>query len=172
MYKLFLQKFCSLFLSTLFFLSPSCNSGGQTQLIAEDENRLPTRRELRRALRTKQSLTFIYPADKKDEDFYKVRIDALNKNERFDIKVKGIKITEVTKADLINDPIVIVGNVINNTTLKELINLLPFQVKNHSFIFDGEEYTDKEAIFKLFPYPNPYNQRLPLYVLTLSLIHI
>ena len=42
---------------------------------------------------------------------------------------------------------------------------LPIQLKEKAFVFDGKTYTDPNAIFKLSPYPNPYNQQLPLYLL-------
>ena len=173
MYKLILQNSLSFLLSTLFLISSTCNSGGQTKeatpTIVETaiaENRLPTRREFRRAFRTNNTLTIVYPADKASEAFYQTRVAAMNKNERFNMTVKGIKETELTEAVLKNEILMIIGNVANNPLLEKLQQELPVDLQATSFIFDEKEYATKDAIFKLFPYPNPYNQTLPIYLLT------
>jgi len=167
MYQLLLQNCLSFLLASLFLISPTCNSGGQTQttIVAKKENRLPTRRELRRAFRNNHQFTFVYADNDKAAAFYQIRIDALNQNERFNSKVNGIKITELTKAHLANNILFFVGNLGEYPLLNEVQNSLPVEVKENAFVFDEKEYTNPNAIFKLFPYPNPYNQSLPIYLL-------
>ncbi|MFK7981692.1 MAG: hypothetical protein AB8G86_17040 [Saprospiraceae bacterium] len=173
MYQLTLQSCLSFLLSTLFLISSTCNSGGHTKLTpstieatAVDENRLPTRRAFRRILRKADSLTLVYPANKTSERFYQTRIAAMNKNERFDMYVKGVKETELTETHLKKEILMIIGNVSNNPLLDKLQQDLPVVLSPNSFVFDKKEYATKDAIFKLFPYPNPYNQSLPMYLLT------
>ena len=167
MYQLFLQNCLSFLLASLFLVSPTCNSGGQTKtaIIEEKKNRLPTRRELRRAFRNNHQFTFVYADNEKVAEFYQLRIDALNQNERFKSKANGIKITELTKEHLTNNILFLVGDIGEHPLLKEMQNSLPIEIKENSFIFDEKEYTNPNAIFKLFPYPNPYNQSLPIYLL-------
>lgn len=172
MYKLIFQNYFSLVLSILFLILSTCNTGGQTKIdkVAltekKDENRLPTRRALRSTFRDKSSLTFVYPADKQSETFYETRIAAMNGNERFKMKAKGIKVSALTKEHLANDILFIIGNIGEHTLLKELQAALPVELRDKAFVFDEKEYNRKDAIFKLFPYPNPFNQSLPLYLLT------
>ncbi len=169
MYQLILQNCLSFLLSTLFLMTATCNSGGQTKtaIVKEKiEDRLPTRRELRRAFRNNNTLTFVYPADKQSEKFYQTRIAAMNGNERFRMNAKGIKVSELTKEHLTKEILFIIGNVGDNAYLKELQAALPVELSTKAFVFDEKEYSSKDAIFKLFPYPNPFNQSLPLYLLT------
>ncbi len=169
MQKLFLQNILSLLISALFLIASTCNSGGQTKAVGAtettDKDRLPTRRELRGAFRSNHNLTFVYPDNKSAESFYKVKIDAMNKNEDLTLKVRGVKANELTKEHLANDIIFLVGKIANNPLFQELQTLLPIQITDQSFIFDEKEYKAKEDLLKLFPYPNPYNQSLPLYLL-------
>jgi len=159
MYQLTLQTFLSCLLSTLFLMVSTCDSGGQTKITtptvateAIDENRLPTRRALRRSFRNSNTLTLVYPSDTQSETFYQTRIAAMNENERFKRTIKGLKISELTKEQLTNDIIFIIGNVGDNVYLRELQAALPVELTPKSFVFDEKEYTQKDAIFKLFPY--------------------
>ncbi len=169
MQKLYLQNFLSFLISALFLVSSTCNSGGQTKAVVApetvDKDRLPTRRELRRAFRGNHNLTFIYPDNQVAADFYNVKIAAMNKNEDLNLKVKGAKASELTKEQLSNDIIFIVGKIEVDSLLMELQAQLPLQINQQSFSFDGKEYKEKNDLLKLFPYPNPYNQSLPLYFL-------
>lgn len=172
MYLLNLQNGLSLLLSTIFFVTATCNSGGQTKValpaISEKvviENKLPTRRTLRRAFRKKHNFTIVHPDNEHAAAFYQTRVEAMNKREDFIPEVNSIKMSELTKDKLQNDIIFLVGKVENHPLIAELQNKLPVEIKEASFSFNGQEHTDPDAIFKLFPYPNPYNSSLPLYLL-------
>ncbi len=171
MQKLYLQNFLSFLISALFLISSTCNSDGQTKAVvaaeatANEEDRLPTRRELRRAFRGNHNLTFIYPDDDKAAAFYQVKIAAMNKNEDLNLKVSGIKAGALTKEHLTNNIVFLVGKIKENALIKELYATLPVKLQDQSFSFDGKEYKEKNDLLKLFPYPNPFNQSLPIYLL-------
>jgi len=171
MFKYLLENSLSFLLPILFFFSPSCNSDGQTQLSNHvetkmvDEDRLPTRRELRRAFRNNHRFTMVYPDDEKLAEFYKARVKAINNGDRLGVKARGISVSELTKEHLENDIIFLVGNFRKDSLLNELQNLLPVEFSEQSFVFNQKTYDASNAIFKLFPYPNPYNQKLPIYLL-------
>lgn len=168
MYKYLVGYSFSFLFSLFFFLSPACNSAGQKQasIVEKAENRLPTRRELRGAFRSENNFTFVYPNDEKSAAFYESRVTALNNNERLELKVKGISIAELTEDILKNDIVFFVGHFEPHPLLSEIQTLLPVELKEKAFVFDKKSYHSPHAIFKLFPYPNPYNQQLPIYLLT------
>ena len=167
MLKLIIQYHLSFLLPILFFFSPACNSGGQSAAItAIEEDRLPTRRELRNTLRKKKDLLVVYPSGEKNEHFYQTRIDALNKNERFGLQAKGISLDKLTKIHLEKEVIFMIGNIGTSALLKEFATSLPIQLSETAFTFDNRTYQKEATIFKLFPYPNPFNQSLPFYLLT------
>ncbi len=172
MFKILLYNSLSFFLPFLFFFSPSCNSAGQTptpnQAVVEtvEEDRLPTRRELRRAFRNEKNvLTMVYPNDANLAEFYKARVKAMNEGDRVSLKVRGISIDKLTKNHLENDIVFFVGNFLKDSLLREVENLLPVAFDDQSFVFNEQTYDSPNAILKLFPYPNPYNQKLPIYLL-------
>lgn len=152
-------------LSLLFFLSPACHSDGQNSIGQTATEKLPTRHDLRQAFRRNPTLTIVYPANPSYESFFKSRIARLNQNERMGLKVKGLKATELTKEQLSNEIILLIGGLDATPLLQEFSDLLPITIEEHSFIFDGKKYTE-EAIFKLFPFPNPFNNALPFYFIT------
>ena len=167
MYKRNLPNLLPYLFSALFFFSPTCNSGGQFQNIATAiEDQLPTRRELRNVLREKRAITVIYPSNKKYEAFYQKRVEVLNNNKRLDLTVTGIKETDFKKEELTNEILFIIGNVDSNSVIKEFQGLLPVELKQQSFTFDKKKYTDTNALFKLFLYPNPLQPSLPIYLIT------
>ena len=81
-------------------------------------------------------------------EFYKVRVAAMNNNDRLNLTARGISMNELTKEHLENDVIFIVGNFQNDSLLNELQNLLPIELKEQSFIFDNKVYNSPNAILK------------------------
>ena len=158
----FLSSFCFLF-------SPYCNSDAQTtkkEEVAENDSSLPTRRDLRGAFRKKQALTFVYPDGAENVQFYQPRIEAISNNRRFNVKTTALSASEVTETILKENILFLVGNFGSNELITEFFSSLPFEKKAKTFTFDQKKYHSKEDIFKLTPYPNPYNPQLPVYILT------
>ncbi|MEM6316371.1 MAG: hypothetical protein AAF960_01805 [Bacteroidota bacterium] len=168
MFQLKNNRYLTLFFAVLSFLSPNCQSNSQITSDEEKmvENRLPTSRELRRNLRQAQKILFVYPDDQQSATFFSSKIAAFSANQRFGVEAQGVTFNELTKQQIQNNALFIVGNIGDSPLLKELASTFPVTLTTSSFTFDKQTYKDPEDVFFLFPFPNPYNIQLPIYWIT------
>ena len=159
-------NFLLLSLIPFFLLSSGCHSKGQVPTQPIEENRLPSRRDLSSALRQNRSISLIYPSSEKYRNFCQNMIKDLKKTSNFWQEIKAIEDSNFKKENIGKEILCIIGNVASNQILTALKDQLPAKLSEHSFEFDGKVYSDSNAIFKLSVYPNPFNQNLPIYLLT------
>jgi hypothetical protein len=162
----FFQPLLACFFSIFFFSFPSCQSDGQSPTTEMASNQLPTKRELRKALGTQKNITFVFPSLETHQNYIQKELDILNQNERFGFNAKAIQVNDLNAEHLKNEILFFIGKVTDSLLLKTFQHSLPVQFTRNAFIFNHKTYDAPSAVFKLSPYPNPYNKKLPLYLLT------
>jgi len=146
----------------------SCTSNGQSKKVvkaspaAEEEDRMPTRRELFGAFRQMGELHLVYGTQKPAvEEAYKELSENFPNTFR-NIKIKVLKDTEVTEEDLTTKVLYFLGSSSSNKWMPSLLEKLPIQKIDNGFEFAKKTFQSEEHIFKMTFYPNPFNQKLPL----------
>ena len=140
-----------------FFSSCSASKPDDTVV----HNNWPGRSELFHNFR--EAPEYILVFNKEDYDVVAQMQNALKSVEELEgrMKVTMKEDDEVTEEDLKNFPVYIAGSA-NNLLIKRLDGIIPFNLFENGFEFDGKDYKNKTDILKISFYPNPLNPELPI----------
>ncbi len=73
-------------------------------------------------------------------------------------KIELKKDIEITKSDIHNSNIILIGTLSSNKILKQIIKKLPIQLTNNSLVFNNREFTNMNSGIRMI-YPNPLNDK-------------
>lgn len=82
------------------------------------------------------------------------------------VTLKGRKASEVSAAEIARVPSLLLGTWTENPWIKHGLSRLPIQLAADGIRFDDISFNTQETIFKLFPYPNPENPQMPIFLIT------
>jgi hypothetical protein len=130
---------------------------------SEKDDRL-SRRDLGWALRQAKALRIVRSAEY-EMAVYQPVVESLEKGFPEDWTVSMQDESKVTKNDLQDIPLLILGRVFRQPEVRNLLDELPFRLQADSFIFNGKTYDRPDQSFRLFLYPNP-NSRTPVFLIS------
>lgn len=147
----------------LAFLMISC--GAVTSEQTNIPNSWPTKRNLMETFRDADTVFIIYAKeDYAVTDVIVNGVAAMNiPDDRF--KVMAVRDDKVTEQQIKNHPIYVVGTKAN-LVLNRINDNLPIRFIENGFVFDNKTYKNKTDIFKISFYPNLYNPKMPLTVIS------
>ena len=142
------------------------NSGQVLPAAVTENNTVPNRNDLNRALRERLAITFVYGSGPL-ADKYRQLLQPLSLRTRSGEIVKTIvQDTELDLATHRDEILFLIGTPAHNQILRNLLPDLPWEMSEGNFDFFGENYADPSAVFKVYTYPHPHNPQLPLFLLT------
>ena len=149
----------------IFFLSLlGCHA--QTQNVAEDDNPLPTRRQLARAFWNNHPYLIVYG---NQNPLYGNKYKAVAEKIRQRLSDREVIVKaddEVTQQELAENILFLVGTPSSNQMIARLTGSLPIRFDKNCFSFSGKTYADSACVFSLPLYPNPLAPSLPVSLLT------
>ena len=165
--------FLSLICSLLAAICSSCGSTVPPTVEQVDnavqevsDSNLPSRRDLRRTLRDKKSLIFVYGSQNADFRQKNKEIAELNRDRLQGYKSQIFSDEEVNRDSLMAYPVVLIGSPNSNTYIQELHHQLPVSWEKDCLFFDKREWCEPHTVFSLGFYPNPLNTEMPLLMVT------
>ncbi len=167
------RPFFALMLATMLYTC-SCNvdtsdrltSGTASATQENNSSAIPTRNELNQKFREKRSITFVH-GDGPHADRYRELLQTIDIRSRGgNYETKVIRAADLKPEALQNDILFLVGQPNSDDRLQKLMTSLPVTFADDYFSFDGEQFNQPSDVFKLFAYPNPSNQQLPIYCIT------
>lgn len=76
------------------------------------------------------------------------------------------KASQVTMSDVSRFPTLLIGSWTGHALIQALKDQLPLGFDEEGLEFAGKHYPGSDIVFKLFPFPNPENDRMPLFLIT------
>ena len=155
-------------LLVLFLLSLShlqCTSKVAAQSESESAQEI-SRRNLLNQLAQVDSFLVVYD-EKSSQPFPELLADMqleIRRGEMVPISIVPAK--DVQLADLQRFPSLLIGNWSSHTLVQQIKQFLPFTFQDQGLEAAGKHFTGTEMVFKLFPFPHPQNQQMPLFLLT------
>lgn len=152
------------------FFAYACTSPAQPKqqiAAASSIQQKPDRRALFRSLRSIGKLTLVYsneiePPLSKFEAIAKY----LAEQRRGSIQLE-IKSDEELDSNALQEGVYfLIGTPKNNHLVAQLSEQLPLTFEKNSFRFNNQKYTDASDVLKFLFYPNPLNDKVPIYLLT------
>ena len=137
----------------------------QTQNVNED-NPLPTRRELARKFRENHPYLIVYG---NQNPVYASQYKAVAEEIRQNLPDRKVMVKAddaVLPHELAENILFLVGTTASNQIIAELSKNLPLQFTKNSFTFGGTTYTDTSYVFSMPIYPNPLAPSMPVSLLT------
>ena len=126
---------------------------------------LPTRRALRRSLFEKREILIAYAtkdvAIKKKYEALLKDYPSNNRSGRRNITIKFKDASNLTKDDIKNNILLLVGTPEANPFIKNLTKDIPVSFTDNGIIFNKKRYNAQEEIISLLSFPNPKNYNLP-----------
>ena len=145
----------------------TCDTGKEYAAKANIEPALPTRNQLWDAFRDSGKLTFVYgKEEEKFTNLFEEIGDSLDMGNGRYFKLEIKAADEITEEEAKESVLFLLGTPTSNRLLDKLKYRLPIEWSPKGMKFDGKLYTDQTDVFKLFFYPNPYNPKIPLYLIT------
>ncbi len=155
-------------LLALFFFSLihlQCTSKVVAQSEAENTSEV-SRRNLLNQLAQVDSFLVVYD-ENSDQPFQEVLADMQLEIRRGEmVAVSVVQAKEVQLADLQRLPTLLIGNWSSHALVQQIQQFLPFTFKDQGLEAAGKQFAGSEMVFKLFPFPHPQNQQMPLFLLT------
>lgn len=149
----------------LSVLNLQCTSTAVAQSEPENSSEL-SRRNLLNQLAQVDSFLVVYD-ENSEQPFQEVLADMQLEIRRGEmITVNIVQAKEVQLADLQRLPSLLIGNWSSHALVKQIQEFLPFTFEDQGLAAAGKQFAGSEMVFKLFPFPHPQNQQMPLFLLT------
>ncbi|MEM9819954.1 MAG: hypothetical protein AAF985_02735 [Bacteroidota bacterium] len=154
----------------LFINLISCSSTGQTELNdttnSSTSSHLPTKQQLRQVFRNQGAITIVYGnQDSQLAKAYRQQLAKEPDRSRW-INLEFKSEQELTEQELRDKIIYLVGTPRSNGILAQMLDQLPYRCAEGKFHFAGREFSKTGDVLKMAFFPNPYNPRVPINVLT------
>ncbi len=127
----------------------------------------PGLRELYHNLREAGQLTIVYGAQQERyaERYRRLCTQLAGKdNRRFSINLQSD--TELNDSEIGEKIILAVGTPGSNSIVNRLLDKLPLSINETELRFNGRQFKDEDTVFSLGFYPNPFNRKLPVLLIT------
>lgn len=161
-----------LVLSLLVIGFASLNTTQANEKVEVEENdSLPTRRQLRRSFYEKREVLVVYGTnDKELAGKYRMLLEELsrtvNVNSRRSVSVSSRAASDVRQNELRENIILLVGTPEGNPLLKAATQNIPVQFGQNRFLLNKKEFTSEDMLLSVGFYPNPQNDTLPISLLS------
>ena len=166
--KLRARFLASLSLLSLLFISLlhlQCTSKVVAQSEAEASSE-PSRRNLLNQLAQVDSFLVVYD-ENSQQPFHEILRDMQLEIRRGEmIPISLVQAKDIQLADLQRFPSLLIGNWSSHVLVQQLKQFLPFTFQDQGLEAAGKQFAGSEMVFKLFPFPHPQNQQMPLFLLT------
>lgn len=161
-----LSVLASLFLLILFSqLHLQCTSKAVAQSEAETVVEA-SRRNLLNQLAEVDSFLVVYDESSK-QPFHEILTDMRLEIRRGEmVPVRIVEAKDIQLVDLQRFPSLLIGNWSSHALVQQIQQFLPFTFKEQGLEAAGKQFAGSEMVFKLFPFPHPQNQQMPLFLLT------
>ena len=158
---------CLSLLSLVIFslLNLQCTSKVVAQSEAEASSD-PSRRNLLNQLAQVDSFLVVYD-ENSQQPFQEILTDMrleIRRGEMIPVSIMQAK--DVQLADLHRFPSLLIGNWSSHVLVQQIKQFLPFTFQDQGLEAAGKHFAGSEMVFKLFPFPHPQNQQMPLFLLT------
>ena len=146
------------------------NSNKEDVTFNENDS-IPTRRQLRRSFFQKREILVIYGSKNKElSNRYKILLEKLSSIPR-DNSWRSVAVTykessQITDSDIKTNIIYLVGTDKGNPILKRLAKNIPFQFQDGKIRYNENELPNDNMILSVGLYPNRVNDSLPISILT------